>query len=438
MRELNKKNPFGSVMIVLAILKSSGAFFPKIYPLIYRSSYTSSRPSRGASLLRIHNLQTAWEWLADQRMEEEGYQHLSWMDVNDESQVVSEDNPQNNSNDEDDELFSLPLYPVPAVHLPCTGVNYTLNNIEPRNVKMALDLTNEAVKIEDRKFCVVLRALDTSRLSTVATVMRVLHIDEQCWPDGSTSRIIVTCQAEGLVDIVSIENSEAETRLKKLMRSPDYLRARVRRRQQHDPEKYLKDDNNLQEVIQQMVLDYQFVRSMYVDGVGQAEVPVFARENLLTSMGDWEVDDFTTEDSFWNAAYSWQMLCNTVREGRQISLSSDRNEIMIAEASKKGGPLKLPIHLEDLPPDVQRRIQSMEVERQKEFALKCRMDPVLDFCVMLHLDYFPERVQLLARMVSRERERLTEIALLRPLTKETAKDIPSEASRKGAWFEGFQ
>ena len=42
--------------------------------------------------------------------------------------------------------LQVPLYPMPAVYLPTgQGTNYTLNNVEPRNLQMALDLQLQSV-----------------------------------------------------------------------------------------------------------------------------------------------------------------------------------------------------------------------------------------------------------------------------------------------------
>jgi hypothetical protein len=140
-----------------------------------------------------------------------------------------------------------------------------------------------------------------------------------------------------------------------------------------------------------------------------------------------------TEVGFWKAAQVWQTLCYTVREGRQINLSADRNELMVAAASTKGGPLKLPIHAEDLSPAVRFQLHEMEREAQSDFV-KLGLDPCLDFQVMIGMSYSKDRLEFLSRMIARERRRLEALPsdLIEP------KGKSNEQTRKGAWFEGFE
>ena len=89
-------------------------------------------------------------------------------------------------------------------------------------------------------------------------------------------------------------------------------------------------------------------------------------------------------------------------------LSIHRNELMV-EAAAALGPLKLPIHLEDLPPSVQRQVQMMEVEFQKQF-LELGMDPCLDFQALISLPDTRKRVLCLSHWIARERRRLEVVA----------------------------
>lgn len=399
-------------------------------PLV--SKWVGESPSRsGPGALAMVGLNTAWEWLVDERLKagDQAYRELSWIDpIAEEDEAVSADSSQ------EQQVWShIPLYPIPAVYLPVVGVNHTLNNVEPRNIQMAVDLMSKDDE-SDRLFCLALRVSDTGRIARVGSLMRLVGADtHHGTDDGSISRIVVTCEAVEPVKIEYLDNgSEAESRISKLMRSPIYLTASVSSRR---PSAVSASEDALNEQVNQLSRDYAFVRSMYVDGVGQEEVPIFARENLGQALPEeWTSQMFSSDQGFWKAAYKWQRLCNTVREGRQLDLSADRNEIMIEAASKNEGPLKLPIHMEELPPKVQRELEQMEADRQKEFAFQCRMDPVLDFQVLLQQRTLQERIHHLSNMVARERRRLTESALFCG-TIEARKSEIDEPPPKGAWFD---
>ena len=370
------------------------------------------------------SLSTAWEWIVEKRAQsgEEYYRELSWLEPLDEKAQSTNETSLSSWDD-------IPLYPIPAVYLPVAGVNHTLNNVEPRNIQMTLDLTSEK---SDGMFCLALRAADTGRIARVGTLMKLLHADPHyASDDGTIARFTVTCVALEPVTIDSINNGqEAENRVSRLMRSPVYLKANLSRR------KAISEvDSSGSDQVDQLLKDYAFVRCMYIDGVGQDDIPMFARLRFEEDLDEWSTQMFETDEGFWKAAYSWQRLCNTVREGRQIDLSTDRNEIMIEAASQKGGPLKLPIHMEDLPLDIQQQLRQMEVDRLEEFAFKCQMDPILDFLVLLQEETLHDRILHLSRMVARERRRLTEAALRGGATKERNKSNFSGQPRRGAWFD---
>ena len=71
---------------------------------------------------------------------------------------------------------------------------------------------------------------------------------------------------------------------------------------------------------------------------------------------------------FWRVAKVWQSLCETVREGKQLALVADRNELLVAAAIRKGGgPLKLPVHVEDVDPMDRMRVQALELRAQERW-----------------------------------------------------------------------
>ena len=116
-------------------------------------------------------------------------------------------------------------------------------------------------------------------------------------------------------------------------------------------------------------------------------------------------------------------------------LSTDRNEVMVAAACEKGGPLKLPIHVEDLSPEVRYRLAEMEVQAQTDFA-RLGLDPCLDFQNLLCMNRRVDQLEFLSKMISRERQRLEALSQEEPREQETKKD--SDTPRRGAWFEGFE
>jgi hypothetical protein len=255
--------------------------------------------------------------------------------------------------------------------------------------------------------------------------MRVVKL-EPLKQEGVVRRVTVKCCAEELVDICGIVNPEAASPESRLRRSREYLKARVRTRIIEPPVECL-------DIASKIVNDYEAVRSAYLDGDGARDLLPFALQHLAQALPAWDVEEIMTELGFWKAAQVWQTLCYTVREGRQITLSSDRNELMVAAASAKGGPLKLPIHAEDLSPAVRFQLHEMEREAQSGFV-ELGLDPCLDFQVMMGIHHSKDRLEFLSRMIARERRRLEALPsdLIEP------KDKGDEPKRKGAWFEGFE
>jgi len=118
------------------------------------------------------------------------------------------------------------------------------------------------------------------------------------------------------------------------------------------------------------------------NSVASRELPPYARNAVQANMPDFSKQDFACPTQFWNVAECWQTLCNTVRDARRSDLQTEITEIMIHAASKKKGPLKLPVKREELPDDVQSLIIRMEKEASEDF-LSCGLDSCLDFQVLL-------------------------------------------------------
>ncbi len=358
---------------------------------------------------------------------------------NSENKQVAKQNARNDSNKEiDPMILRLPIYPVSAVHLPSSAF-HTLHNTQFKNIKMAKDLASHkwTVSLNDQSpltfqgenreenteetskdgvptspetrhqcFVLTLCAQDTNRIASIGTLMEVTKMKETFANDKSLIRIVVECRA---IDTVEIQGVEIEG-----VGSPinDYLIGKVRRLGENHNciSSYPELDLHLNKIVK----DYATVRSMYIhsDGVASRELPPYARDAVQSNLPTFTKEDFI--EQFWNVAECWQMLCNTVREARRSELQTEMNEIMIDAASKKKGPLQLPIKRENLPEDVQVLLGRME-QKQSEDFLSCGMDACLDFQVLLGMglrhggdrrEILSERVRFLGNLIRREKDRL--------------------------------
>jgi len=360
----------------------------------------------------------------------------------------------------------MPLYPLPAVYLPNTDPSNSclLRNTERRNVQMALDCGVGG------EFCVVLRAIDTGRIATIGTVLRVLHLDVQHHQQRTTSRgsssphqqpvddatakaqtttsnnnmkdiqrILVTCRPVSTVQIVQIENPQAASLAYRLQQPYEYLRASVR---EVDEKNGPSSSSSLESLCHQIEEDYQAVREFYWEGVGADDLPPFCRDRLAEALP--EDSPCMTHLQFFKTADVWQSLCETVREGRHLTMAADRNELLVDAAMRSSnGPLQLPIHLEDVSTEDRQRVQKLEATAQ-QLWWDLRLDPCLDFQKLLNMSEHEERVRYFAAMVAQERGRLEELASSATVSSSAASAAPynkakaeeqNKENRKGAWFE---
>jgi len=390
---------------------------------------------------QAHSLTTALEYLAEERAARDNdasaaYKRLTWFDP---TLPLSTKDVSTESTS-----VTLPLYPLSATYLPVPGVNHTLNNIQPRNIRMALDLAADADS-ENSRFCVTLSALDTGRLAYMGAIMRLTNVETQV-NDGTIARIVVTCYCEEIVRIIRVENPAAALAESRIRKSDEYLTATV------VPYASLSDitatatlngDSNgsrndeHERLASRFIDEYSAVRNMYLNGVGYKELPPFALDTLAVDLPALSHDAgsmlVTDSDLFWKTAQIWQQLCHTVAAACQMRLSADRNELMVAAAMQKGGPLQLPVHPEDLSPADRRRLEQMELGAQEEWLAK-GLDPCLDFQCLLTLKDPVDRIHFFTNMVTRERQRLQEEAARQPIEMEET-NSSSEQPRKGAWFE---
>jgi hypothetical protein len=382
-------------------------------------------PSRPSSNVALNSLITCLESLSDERKQtEQLYRLLSWLDL---SQTDQE-----KSDDIHSQTTTMPLYPLGAVHLPTKSmVNHTLNNVEPQNIRMVEDLLNQLANydqisnIENQlKFCVVLRAMDTGRIASIGTVMSIVDAEKQFhYGTNDTARIRLNCHGEQLVEICHIENGE-QWGTKRLMKSQDYLRAKVKPIHFMNASTTTERREDFTEKLLSLSKDLRTIKTMYQLDLGsQKDFPPRtlpklgdAIQDIAIKLDQDEMDSdailIELERIFWRFAQEWQSICYTLRQGQEALLSAERNELMVEAACAKGGPLNLPIHIEDLEPQDRRQIQLLELQAQKRH-IELGIDPVLDFQVLISLPDLEQRISWLGRMVTRERQRLSEFASLR-------------------------
>jgi hypothetical protein len=349
-----------------------------------------------SSLFATGDLPTAYEWLAEEKEFE-----LEWLNP---ASVLDNEVADCESNVDS---ITMPLYPLEACYLPLSEEKIDekdyaiIRNVEPQNIKMALDLEQQMEEHGSARFCAVLKANDTGRVATVATIMRIVNIDVQYLWDGKTiARIVLKCIPEQRADVLNIINPKAWGRENRLRRSDEYLMANVAR---------FEDCNELEKIsdsstsASEILVDYEAIKNIYeTDNRASCNLPPFAID-AISSLP--QMKPITDDDSFWLAAHLWQKLCCTMKEAKRVNLQAIVNEKTISAALKKGGPLNLPIHREDLPSDVRIELNQLENDAADDF-IKIGMDPCIDFQNLLATKGKLNRMNLLQQMISKERIRL--------------------------------
>lgn len=350
------------------------------------------------------DLDTSLEWLAKERQESDDDNYpIEWLDAHITSSLQHIDNY------DEQEILRVPIYPLPAVYTPHSGENHTIVNTEPRNVQMANDLV--AGKWGDRSlFCVTLRARDTHRLASVGTLMRLIDTEDRSisgartWPGDilpTLNRVVATCQAVGIVDIINVENGHNINNNN--LAESEYRVANVKLRSFTNEATKGKTEE-MDSLTHQIVEDYQKVRSTYINSQSLAsnELPKFARKSVV------EMPDLTALNDdldYWKLVDTWQVLCNTIRQAKQTQLQGVINEISVQVAMEAKGPLELPVKRRNLPEHVQKQLEEMEQSAAADYV-EIGMEPVLDFQEILSMEDSLDRVRKLAAMIRRERARL--------------------------------
>jgi len=395
--------------------------------------------------LLANDLNSAYEWLSDERFLDPGYSNLEWIDLDVKkrsiiSETKREENSSNNNNNnnnnnkvKDDDIITmrnLPLYPLGAVYLPSRTTNHTLI-IEPQNLQMAKDLLSSFTQnnhngdddeeaknmLDGPLFCAVLRTMDTGRIASIGTVLRILEADPPPpydLDDGKKGdrmeRIRLTCQAQEIVMIEDILNPEAFGRERRIRKSTEYLRAWVRplptTEKTDQNAAFVAAVDDFQEEIATLINNFNMIKTIYQLQIGSQGFPPSMLFELGNAMTTWSIETFQSEMSFWEACQEWQSICYTLKHGKQALLSSNRNELMIRSIK---GPLNLPIHMDNLDPSTRREVEQMEMEAQRDY-LGLRMDPCLDFQALLSMLSYRERLRWLSQRVAYERRRLEMVA----------------------------
>ncbi len=259
-------------------------------------------------------------------------------------------------------------------------------------------------KWEGALFCATLQARDTNRIASVGTIMQLLDTDDRSiigaktWPGNqfTLNRVVAKCRAVGVAEILSIDERDYG--------EADYLIANIRI--QNNKETMPVSMDHFHPLMQQMIDDYQRVRSIYINSKSLAsnELPKFAR-NAVQSLPTFNYEIVHNERKFWFMVETWQMLCNTIRQSKRTSLQSIVNELSVAAAMQAKGPLELPVKRKKLPLDIQRQLDEIERNASRDF-IELGMDPVLDFQEIISMKRHIDRVVKLASMIQRERLRL--------------------------------
>ena len=336
-------------------------------------------------------------------------------------------------------LLRVPLYPLPAVYLPVGSagssgapVNFTLNNVEPRNIQMAFDL--QLNRTVDPLFCVVLRTIDTGRVASTGTLLRILD-HERHVVEGSIRRIKLTCRVESLVDVVSIDNPSALDMPYRLQHPREYLTALVRMK---DDESDGNDDDSTSYLCKEVASNIKYVCDLLVGQGERFGLTAQVVDDLSRSSLNSGTPSNLSSSAFWHAAYQWQVLCNTFEESSRLRFVSRRNEMLVAAAIRKGGPLQLPVQLSSLDKNDRRSIEQLESTSQQEW-MGLGMDPTLSFQKLIHESSHAARLLWFSQMVSRARHQLARVPKL--TDKSNTRELPGRSSvsspqyRKGAWFD---
>lgn len=166
-------------------------------------------------------------------------------------------------------------------------------------------------------------------------------------------------------------------------------------------------------------------------------------ESLIRNPNDDDDDSgVLTTTEFWSAVQLWQTLCETIRMVYETTLTAERNEYMVNAAIQNGngGPLQLPIHLEDLIPTDRRHVEQMERTAQQDWQ-QLQLEPCIDFQILLSLRHDHDRFDYLSQMIARERQRLendmvqdSDRACTEERSDPSVERPDTPPVRRGAWF----
>lgn len=465
---------------ITSALESYQITTPIIIPKI-SSSLSSSSSDRNATEICIDwmNLNNRQQFHEDSNITfNDGYYAINSNNTNRVCPISSDALDKDDSQQHFKQQFTythMPLYPLPSVTVPdVTNHNVTFWNVERRNIRMVLDLEEKAMITPqfDQLMCVVLQAKDTGRIASIGTVVRILHIEKELRHDNTLSdvhtgrttnyrRIIVTCVPVGIANKIDVINPIASTREHRFRYPDEYLIAAIQYRNiSNFKEDMMMNDESMMSICSQIQSNLHIVFLLYRTNriVTHNWPPVMI--SRIQSMADFDdsgvlvgLNSLTsdsqifTSTEFWTIVQLWQSLCETVRAVHEMMMISERNEFMVDAAIRNslGGPLQLPVHMEDLLPSQRRNIEQRESAAQQQWV-QLQLDPCIDFQILLSLQKDNDRYYYLSQMIVRERRRLEDVirSAKNPdsdttITSSVDNENPvievNEATvRKGAWF----
>ena len=345
--------------------------------------------------------------------------------------------------------------------------------------------------------CVVLQAKDTGRIASVGTVVRIVHLDKELKYDRRTTttttrssdddddddggippqdlfhptstssddyrRIVVTCVPVGIATNITVVNPQASTREHRLRYPNDYLSAMIEYQDLSSSSSSMSevcDDSDelskMKSISRQIRNDLNAVLTMYRSNpiVTRNWPPIMiSRIQSMSNFDDFESlirnpnddDDDSgvlTTTEFWSVVQLWQTLCETIRMVYETTLTAERNEYMVNAAIQNGngGPLQLPIHLEDLIPTDRRHVEQMERTAQQDWQ-QLQLEPCIDFQILLSLRHDHDRFDYLSQMIAQERQRLendmvqdSDRACTEERSDPSVERPDTPPVRRGAWF----
>ena len=377
----------------------------------YESSLASS--SNALDSTTAADLPTAYEWVANARKERsDSLEDISWMDPSS-KEVSSEEishllEQLKRSRSEDLGIQRVPLCPIDSVFI-SGGKDQLLSFVSPRNIQMVLDL-RDGVFGSDPRFCAVLQAMDTNRVASVGTMLRIVGMKElQKKEDDGIASVIVKVEPEENVQIIAVQNPEAWSQEQRLIGSNAYLISDVQRINVEIEE----ETDELNRLSSKIIDDFKLVRSEYLDkdGVVIKDLPDFDIVTFSWSLPPEKPSkkDLMTQEGLWKIAAQWQDLCYAARKAYKAKWQVKALELCVEASLAVFGRMKYPIDRSAYPFEYQDAIKEVEEKGAKEFVAIEGLDPIITFQAMLSAKSHYERLKILDRAIESEKDRIEKL-----------------------------